>query len=303
MQTSMPKVNKIALSIDVEDWFTVRNMRDKISLRDWDHQELRIHKGMDFILDSLKKKNIKATFFILGWIAERCPEMVLKIAKLGHEIACHGYSHTPLDLMKPDEFKNDLTKAVHVIKDITGKTPTGFRAPSFSVTRATSWALPIIKECGLQYDSSIFCTSHPDYGVSEFPRDVTSVGGVLEVPLTKCSFLGAQIPVCGGGYFRLFPYAVTKSAITQELQTRPVIMYFHPWEFDPEQPRVKLPMFKSFRHYVGLNSNRHKFLTLLEDFEFTTIYEIAQKALVNNTVAEFALSPYESRIALSPGSS
>ncbi|XGC79503.1 XrtA system polysaccharide deacetylase [Bdellovibrio bacteriovorus] len=268
--TTKPK-NPIALSFDVEDWFTVRNMRGLVSDDQWHAQESRIHVGVNFILEELSKKNIKATFFILGWLADNHPEIVKSISDQGHEIACHGYQHTPIDLLTPQSFKQDLSKSITSLERVTGKKIKGFRAPSFSVTEKTAWALPIMKECGLEYDSSIFVTSHPDYGVQDFPTVQTAVGGMTELPLKKSPLFGTQIPVCGGGYFRMLPYALTKAALKKDLQKSPAIMYFHPWEFDPGQPRMALPPLKRFRHYVGLNSNRGKFIQLLNDFEFTTM--------------------------------
>ena len=277
----------IALSFDVEDWFTVRNMRGAISEVDWKNQDLRVQIGMDFILDSLAEKNIKATFFILGWIADQCPELVKKISDQGHEIACHGYSHTPIDLLTPEAFEADLKKAIDTIEKVTGQKIKGFRAPSFSVMEKTAWALPIIKKLGLEYDSSIFSTRHPDYGVQNFPTEITTVSGLTEVPLKKSKILGMQIPVCGGGYFRMLPYQFTKSALQRDLKKDAVVMYFHPWEFDAAQPRVKLGVLKTFRHYVGLNSNREKFLNLINDFEFTTIENMISKSARNRKPTEY----------------
>ncbi len=277
----------IALSFDVEDWFTVRNMRDAISEVDWQNQDLRVQIGMKFILDSLAEKNIKATFFILGWIADQCPELVRKISDQGHEIACHGYSHTPIDLLTPEAFEADLKKAIDTIEKVTGQKIKGFRAPSFSVMEKTAWALPIIKKLGLEYDSSIFSTRHPDYGVQNFPTEITTVSGLTEVPLKKSKIWGMKIPVCGGGYFRMLPYQFTKSALQRDLKKDAVVMYFHPWEFDAAQPRVKLGVLKTFRHYVGLNSNREKFLNLINDFEFTTIENMISKSARNRKPAEY----------------
>ncbi len=277
----------IALSFDVEDWFTVRNMRGAISEVDWQNQDLRVQIGMKFILDSLAEKNIKATFFILGWIADQCPELVRKISDQGHEIACHGYSHTPIDLLTPEAFEADLKKAIDTIEKVTGQKIKGFRAPSFSVMEKTAWALPIIKKLGLEYDSSIFSTRHPDYGVQNFPTEITTVSGLTEVPLKKSKIWGMKIPVCGGGYFRMLPYQFTKSALQRDLKKDAVVMYFHPWEFDAAQPRVKLGLLKTFRHYVGLNSNREKFLNLINDFEFTTIENMISVSARNRKPTEY----------------
>lgn len=275
----------IALSIDVEDWFTVRNMREHFEYAEWHKQEQRLSIGLNFILAELKKKNIKATFFILGWIADNSPEIVKTIADHGHEIASHGYSHTPIDLLTPESFEEDLVKSLEAITRVTGKKVLGFRAPSFSITKETFWAVEILKKHGLVYDSSIFSITHPDYGINGFPLRLTDLNGLLEMPMRKGKFFGLNIPVCGGGYFRMLPYAIIKSALRQTLKSDSLVMYFHPWEFDPTQPKIGLSRFKKFRHYVGLNSNRSKFERLLSDFEFTTIENLIEIEKKNGVVS------------------
>jgi polysaccharide deacetylase family protein (PEP-CTERM system associated) len=282
---------KMALSIDVEDWFTVRNMREFFDFNDWSNQELRINVGMDFILEELNKRNIKATFFVLGWIAEKCPELILKISSEGHEIASHGYSHTPIDLLTPETFEEDLKKSIEVISTLTGKPVKGFRAPSFSITKETLWAIDILKRNGIEYDSSIFSTVHPDYGIRNFPTKITDMDGLTEVPMRKGKFFGMNIPVNGGGYFRMLPYSMIKSSLKQTLKGDSLVMYFHPWEFDPTQPKIGLSQFKKFRHYVGLNSNRDKFIKLLNDFKFTTMEELIE--------SEKSLAPFVKATAFS----
>lgn len=268
---------KIALSFDIEDWFTVRNMRDLISDSQWEQQEYRIDVGVNYILEKLDQHKTTATFFILGWIAEKSPELIKKIANSGHEIASHGHSHTPVDLLTPETFEADLIKSIQVLENITGQKVEGYRAPSFSVTHKTSWALDILKKNKIRYDSSIFVTVHPDYGIQDFPTELTLLhNGLLEVPMRKSQIFGTQIPVCGGGYFRMLPYSFIKAALKNSLKDGPTVMYFHPWEFDPEQPVVALKGMKKFRHYVGLLKNREKFERLLSDFEFTSIKELIE---------------------------
>lgn len=274
----------IALSFDVEDWFTVRNMRDFFKQEDWDQQKLRVRIGLDFILEELEKRDIKATFFILGWIAERCPQIVRDIDQAGHEICSHGHSHTPIDLLTPESFEDDLKMSIESLTRITGRKVKGFRAPSFSITKNTLWAIDILKNNGIEYDSSIFSIIHPDYGIKDFPTKVVDLSGLLEVPMRKGNFFGAAIPVCGGGYFRMLPYTLIKSSLKQTIKNDSFVMYFHPWEFDPEQPKVGLSKFKKFRHYVGLNSNRKKFLNLLNDFEFTTIENLIKIEHLNGVI-------------------
>lgn len=275
MLSNIPK-RLIGLSFDIEDWFTVRNMRNLLSQEEWDFQEIRIQIGLEFILSELDQKNIKATFFILGWIAEKCPHIVKNIEMAGHEICSHGYSHTPIDLLSPDEFDADLKKSISSIYQITGKKIKGYRAPSFSITKKTIWAIDILKENGFLYDSSIFSIIHPDYGINNFSTKITNLDGIIEVPLRKGKFFGSALPVCGGGYFRMLPYSIIKSSLTQTLKHESLVMYFHPWEFDPDQPRIGLTGIKKFRHYVGLRSNREKFKKLLNDFNFTTIENLIQ---------------------------
>lgn len=266
---------KLALSFDIEDWFTVRNMRGLIEEKQWHQQEYRVQVGLDYILDQLDKNQITATFFILGWIAEKSPELVKKIAQKGHEIGSHGYSHTPIDLMDERTFEDDLVKSLNVLEKISGQKIKGFRAPSFSITKKTSWALDILQKHHLKYDSSIFVTYHPDYGIQDFPTNITKLSnGLIVVPMKKSSVLGLKMPVCGGGYFRMLPYSIIKHSLMREELHEPTVLYFHPWEFDPDQPRVGLKGLKKFRHYVGLKNNREKFEKLLKDFHFTSIDQL-----------------------------
>jgi peptidoglycan-N-acetylglucosamine deacetylase len=276
------KPNPMALSFDIEDWFTVRNMREVINESEWDNQEYRIEIGVNYILEQLNLRNIKATFFILGWVAQRSPELVAKIHQHGHEIASHGHSHKPIDLMTPKEFREDLQKSITLLEEITGEKIKGFRAPSFSLTKKTAWAIEIMKELGLEYDSSIFVTSHPDYGVIDFPEEIVNMNGLIEVPMIKGKLLSRKIPVNGGGYFRLFPYAITKNALLNNNAQSPMVLYFHPWEFDKDQPRAPMSPLKRFRHYVGLSDNRLKFERLLDDFDFCTIRELIENSPVKS---------------------
>lgn len=282
--------NKIALSFDIEDWFTVRNMRESLNDQSWDNLEFRVDIGLDFILDELAKRNIKATFFVLGWVAEKAPELILKIANNGHEIGTHGFSHTPIDLLTPDEFRSDLLKSIMVIESVTSQKVKGFRAPSFSVTKDTLWALDIIKELGLSYDSSIFSTMHPDYGINNFPTKVTELKELIEVPMKKGQFYGLKLPFCGGGYFRMLPYFIIKKSMKQTIKSESFVMYFHPWEFDENQPRVNMPALKKFRHYVGLKSNRQKFIKMLDEFEFTTVNDLINLEYQRNNIERLSTS-------------
>jgi len=268
---------KNGLSIDVEDWFCVSNFKHAIKYEDWDNQELRVVKNTSRILDLLSKHKVKATFFVLGWIAERAPELIREIHRQGHEIATHGYSHTMITEMTRETFGEDLKKAIDITGRCTEGVILGFRAPSFTVTPKTTWALEVLLENGIRYDSSIFPVSgHPDYGMPDSPLGVHEViPGLVEAPLTVSEVLGKRIPCGGGGYFRLFPYALTRFLMRKcNAQGRPVIFYLHPWEIDPDQPRVDLPVIKRFRHYNNLDKTFGRLERLLGDFEFTSIRNV-----------------------------
>lgn len=268
-------MEKIVLTIDVEDWFCVRNMRDSLSYERWDECEQRIDTGLDFVLAALQERGLRATFFILGWIAERHPASVRKIASHGHEIASHGYNHQTIDQMSPAEFERDLQRSLKNLTELCGRTIRGYRAPSFSITEKTYWALDVLERNGIAYDSSIYPIHHPNYGIPSFPERLTPINGLVEVPLTTARLAGMALPISGGGYFRLYPYAATRKLLRGVLAKRNAIMYFHPWEFDPQQPRNRNMGFVSrFRHYTGLRSNRAKFTKLLDEFEFCTMGEL-----------------------------
>lgn len=267
-------MGKVALSIDVEDWFCVRNMGESISPHDWNQHELRVRIGLDFILKELDQRGIKATFFMLAWIAEKCPSIVAELNQAGHEVASHGYNHRPLDEMSPLDFREDLKASLSILSSQSSTPILGYRAPSFSITEDTTWALDIMRELGFVYDSSIYPIHHPNYGMPDFPKGPTRVAGILELPMSTVNLFGASLPISGGGYFRLYPYALSKWLIQRAERQGDVILYFHPWEFDEDQPRVKLPAFRRFRHYVGLSRNRAKFRRLLDDFSFCPMKDL-----------------------------
>ena len=224
--------------------------------------------------EELAKRNIKATFFVLGWIAEKCPGIVGELVAEGHEIASHGYNHQPVGSMSALDFREDVKASLKILSEQAKRPILGYRAPSFSITHDTFWALGVLRELGFVYDSSIFPVRHPDYGISDFPRSATRVSGILEVPMSTVKVLGVQVPISGGGYFRLYPYALTKRLLERAQSEGDVVLYFHPWEFDADQPRVNLPALKRFRHYVGLSRNRAKFRRLLDDFSFCPMREL-----------------------------
>jgi polysaccharide deacetylase family protein (PEP-CTERM system associated) len=265
-------------SIDLEDWFCVQNLNGIIPRDQWDSCESRVENNTIRLLDLLDRHKVRATFFVLGWVAERRPDLVREVFRRGHEIATHGYSHRLLTSMTPEEFRADLDRSLEVLATCVSAPVLGFRAPSFSVTRATWWALEILRSRGLRYDSSIFPVGfHPDYGVPDSRLEAHSIlDGLLEVPMSCALLGGRKIPCSGGGYFRLYPYSLTRRLMQQcNRQGRPVMFYLHPWEIDPGQPRVSgMPALKRFRHYNNLDRTMGRLERLLEDFRFTSAGEL-----------------------------
>ncbi len=262
------------LSFDVEDWFQVENMRHACPLERWHACELRVEKNTRILLDLLNACHCKATFFILGWIAERVPSLVKEIAACGHEIASHGYNHEIVYHLSPSQFEDDVRRSKSLLEDLSGMPVIGYRAPNFSVTRNSLWALDILKKAGFHYDSSIFPTSfHDRYGLTGCETYASTLeNGLQEFPITTVKFLKYNIPVSGGGYFRLLPYALTSSLLRAvNRQGRYFIFYLHPWEIDPGQPRMKIKMSYRFRHYVNLGTTLSKLKVFLRDFRFTPL--------------------------------
>jgi polysaccharide deacetylase family protein (PEP-CTERM system associated) len=262
------------MSVDVEDWFCVYNLSRLISYADWDKYESRVERNTLRLLDLFGKHHVEVTFFVLGWVADRFPDLVKEIERRGHEVGTHGYSHRLLTSMQPEEFREDLHRSLEVLAKATSQTVRGFRAPSFSVTRKTLWAADILQESGIQYDSSVFPVRfHPDYGIADanlWPYEL--VEGVTELPMSVAEVFGRRIPCSGGGYFRAYPYAMTRWLMRRcNQQARPVIFYVHPWEADPGQPRIAgMPASQRFRHYNNLEKTEERLERLLGDFSFTS---------------------------------
>jgi polysaccharide deacetylase family protein (PEP-CTERM system associated) len=262
------------MSVDVEDWFCVYNLSRLIPYADWDKCESRVERNTMRLLDVFRNHQVEATFFVLGWVADRFPDLVQEIERRGHEVATHGYSHRLLTFMQPEEFRVDLQRSLEVLAKATNQEVLGFRAPSFSVTRKTLWAADILKESGIQYDSSVFPVAfHPEYGIADAelgPYQLTE--GLTELPMSVAEVLGRKIPCSGGGYFRLYPYALTRRLMRKCNEAgRPVIFYLHPWEADPAQPRVQgMPWWKRFRQYQNLEKTEERLERLLSDFSFTS---------------------------------
>ena len=261
-----------ALTVDVEDYFQVWALAPWFPRSKWDSAPCRIERNVERILALLEEAGTKATFFTLGWIAERYPELVRRIAADGHEIASHGYAHARVDDLQRESFHADILLAKAILEDVTGAEVTGYRAPSFSIGTETEWAHDCILEAGYRYSSSVYPIRHDHYGIPDAPRFAYySRPELLEVPITTTRFLDRNWPAGGGGYFRLLPYPVSRWSIRRvnDVEEQPAIFYFHPWELDPEQPRVKGAGLRTrVRHYLNLGETERRLRRLLGDFHW-----------------------------------
>ncbi|NUM34200.1 MAG: DUF3473 domain-containing protein [Candidatus Brocadiae bacterium] len=269
-----------AFSVDVEDYFQVSNFNSFINPDSWKNFSLRVHKNMENILKLLDQFSVKGTFFILGWLAQKLPQMIVDIHREGHEIACHGYQHELVYDLGPEGFRQDIKKAKAILQDISGQEVIGYRAPSYSITNDSLWALAILQEEGFLYDSSIFPVYHPRYGIPGSPRHpyVYSINQakLYEFPPATLKLGKFHLPVAGGGYFRLFPYDFTRWAMKKiNHEGYPFVFYMHPWEIDPKQPRFEnAKMMHRFRHYLNLSKTKGRLQKLLQDFHFGTMKEM-----------------------------
>lgn len=273
-----------ALTIDVEDYFHVTAFERNVRRDEWDCYPLRVEQNTLRILDMLDEYPVKATFFVLGWVAERCGGLVREIARRGHEVACHGYGHQLVFQIGPKAFREDVRKAKSILEGITGTAVAGYRAPSYSITRQSLWALDILAEEGFTYDSSIFPVMHDIYGIPDacrFPHDAPVKGGTInEFPLSTCCFRlpgkELRLPVAGGGYLRLLPAPFIGRAIgaINRREGQPAVLYFHPWEIDPDQPRIKSSLKSRFRHYLNLHRMEGKVRYLLGCCRFSPMAEV-----------------------------
>ena len=272
-----------ALSVDVEDWFQVGAFEDVIERGSWDALECRVERNGDAVLSLFDEAGIKGTFFTLGWVAERYPSLVRRIADAGHEIASHGYAHDRVFNFSPDEFATDLQKSRKLIEDAAGQEVTGYRAPSFSIDTRTPWAHEVLAEQGYAYSSSVAPVKHDHYGWAESPRFIWKplpASDFVEIPVTTAELAGKRLAAGGGGFFRLLPYAFSSWAIRQvnKKEGRPAIIYFHPWEIDPDQPRVENASFKSkLRHYSRLDAMASKLRRLANEFEWGRLDAIVER--------------------------
>lgn len=273
-----------ALTVDIEDYYQVSGFESHISFEEWPQHESRVVANTWRILELFHFHQVKATFFVLGWIAEHYPQVVRAIRQEGHEIASHGYRHRLLYNMTREEFLEDTKRSKEILEDLTGVPVVGYRAASYSVIPKTLWALDILHDFGFEYDSSIFPIHHDRYGIPDAPRfpyvHLLSEGRkLLEFPLSTVRLFGRNLPVAGGGYLRLFPYRFIRWGIRHlnETEQAPAIVYLHPWEIDPGQPRIQGSRLSRFRHYVNLDKTESRLRHLLRDFRFGTLGSLANR--------------------------
>jgi len=269
-----PASARFAMSVDVEDYFQVWAFSGVINRQSWDSYPLRAADNTRRLLDLFDEKGAKATFFTLGWVAEREPALIAEIAARGHEIASHGYDHQKVFDQTPDEFRADLLKTKTILEDASGVRVRGFRAAGFSIDRRTPWAHEILAETGHDYSSSSHPIAHDHYGDPDAPRDVHEIAGVIEAPVATADVFGRRVSCGGGGWFRAAPYGVSKALIERASATieGPTIFYLHPWEVDPGQPRVAAAPAKSrLRHYINLGGMEKKLTRLLGAYPWTRI--------------------------------
>jgi len=269
-----------AMTIDVEDYFHVSAFDRVLTRDDWPEQKSRVEANTHRLLSLLADHQVRATCFVLGWVAERCPALVRAIAAAGHEVASHGYWHRLVYSQTPEEFRADLQRARAVIEAASGTRLRGYRAPSFSITAQSLWALDVLAEEGYEYDASIFPIRHDRYGLPTAPRHIFRVrcaaGDLVEVPGSTVHVAGLTLPVAGGGYFRLLPYAWTRWGIDRlnRVERQPAVFYLHPWEIDPDQPRLPADAMGRFRHYRNLHRTEGRLRQLLRDFRFAPLGEV-----------------------------
>lgn len=274
----MPTRLTNAMTIDVEDYFQVSAFAPYIARTEWDNRECRVERNIQTILELLARHHTQATFFTLGWIAERYPQLVRQIVDNGHELASHGYGHQRASDQSPQEFLSDIDSAKKLLEDLSGQRILGYRAPSFSIGKGNLWAYDSLLEAGYSYSSSIYPIAHDHYGMPDSPRFAYEVRpGLTEIPITTVRLFERNFPSSGGGYFRLLPYPVTRWLI-QRVNTRdqqPGMFYFHPWEIDPDQPRIAgINRKAQFRHYVNIGQTQARLDRLLSDFKWGRVDKV-----------------------------
>ncbi len=267
-----------ALTIDVEDYFQVSAFAPYIRRDEWDTRECRVERNVGRILELLSQQDIKATFFTLGWLAERYPQLVRAIVAGGHELASHGYGHERASDLSRDAFTQDVTRAKKLLEDLGGQPVLGYRAPSFSIGTANLWAFDVLAETGHEYSSSVYPIKHDHYGMPDSPRFAYRLAnGLLEVPVTTLRVMNRNLPSSGGGYFRLLPYALSRWMLRKvnREDRESAVFYFHPWEIDPGQPRVAgIDAKTRFRHYVNIERTEGRLQSLMQDFRWGRMDQI-----------------------------
>jgi len=266
------------LTVDVEDYFQVAAFRHSVSMGDWDRMPSRVEDNTAKVLELFDELEVKATFFVLGWIAEKFPGIVRRISQAGHELGCHSYSHQLIYDLGPEAFRHDTMRALDAIQQAGGKRVSFYRAPSFSITKRSLWALDILVETGFTHDSSIFPIRHDLYGLPGAPQKpfvLRLAGGQLvEFPPSTLAWCGGRFPFTGGGYLRTLPLAFQRKGFRiLEGNGVPTMIYVHPWELDPEQPRIKAPLRSRFRHYTGLTRTASRLRKLMLEFRFVPMSE------------------------------
>jgi len=274
----MPKTDRSIVSVDVEDYFHAESFSDVVERQLWDNYTSRVEVNTRRLLEVLARLNVHATFFVLGWVAERFPALVREIAAGGHELGCHSYWHRLIYKLDPAEFREDTRRAKDAIEQIASEPVGGYRAPTYSVVDRSAWAFEILAELGFTYDSSIFPIRHDRYGMPDAPRAPfhfqTPSGPMTEFPITTFRLAGHNFPVGGGGYLRLLPWFYTRMGVQRARQEGlPIVTYIHPWEIDPEQPRLAGRFTSRLRHYTNLSSMLDRFQSLLQTGSFTSFRE------------------------------
>jgi polysaccharide deacetylase family protein (PEP-CTERM system associated) len=270
-----------ALSFDVEDYFQVTALASAVDRSSWESMPRRVERNTECLLEILASSNTRATFFFLGWIAEREPQLVRRVAADGHEVACHGYSHRLVYEQSPAEFREETLRSKALLEDQAQVPVLGYRAASYSITRRSLWALDTLVEAGFVYDSSIFPVRHDLYGIPEAPRAPhviqRDVGRLVEFPPSTVQLPGARLPVAGGGYFRIFPYEITRWAVRRvNAEGVPFIFYLHPWEIDPGQPIMQVGWRSRFRHYTNLDHCEARLRRLVKEFRFGPAWNVLE---------------------------
>jgi polysaccharide deacetylase family protein (PEP-CTERM system associated) len=273
-----------AMTVDVEDYFQVSAFDRYVPRSGWESRESRVCRNTERLLDIFDTAGVRATFFVLGWVAGRFPALVRRIHAAGHELASHSYGHGLVYSTTPEAFRDDLRRAKAAIEDAAGVAVRGYRAPSYSITERSLWALDVLVSEGYAYDASIYPIRHDRYGIPSWPRHIHRVersgGSIWELPGSTVRRAGVNFPIGGGGYFRLLPYWWTRGGIEilNRTEKRPAIFYLHPWEIDPEQPRINAGYLSRLRHYRNLDQTESRLRQLLSEFRFGTVTEVLAAA-------------------------